>query len=142
MADTKTRTRKTYAPLTEDDFAPVQADPKLTALLAPTRERESQPDPMQDKINDAVGKAYDAWKLRGEGERSFVKLLAAGLVVVSPTPPNKVDTLKFKIRKAGTKHNATVRFGDSGKLDDNGNELVSFAVMTKLPAKPRAKRTK
>lgn len=140
QTETKTRTRKSYAPLAEGDFAPVQASPDMVTLLAPTRERDSKPDPMQDAINAAVSAALDAWKLRAEGERSFVKLLAAGLVVVSPTPPNKVETVKFKIRKAGTKYNATIRFGDSGKLDDKGNELVAFAAMTKLPAKPRAKR--
>jgi hypothetical protein len=141
MADkTDTKTRKTYAPLGDDDFAPENAPADLVAVLAPTRERDSKPDPMQDKIDDTVKSALDAWKLNAEGERSFAKLLSLGLVVLNRTAPDKVDTLKFKIRKAGTRANATIRFGESGKMDDKGRELVSFAAMTKLPAQTRAKR--
>jgi hypothetical protein len=139
--DETKRERKTYAPIADDDFAPEVAPSTLTAVLAPTRERDSKPDPLQDRINDTVKSALDAWKLGADGERSFAALLGKDLVVLNRTSPEKVETVKFKIRKAGTKHSATIRFGESGKLDDNGRELVSFAVMTKLPAKPRAKRT-
>jgi hypothetical protein len=139
--ETKTRERKNYAPLADDDFAPVKAPRDMVAVLAPTRERDSAPDPMQDKINAVVSEALDAWKLHADGERSFAKLLDKDLIILNRTAPNKVETLKFKIRKAGAKLNATIRFGDPGKMDDQGRELVAFAVMTKLPAKTR-NRTK
>lgn len=146
MADTKTtktdtKTRKTYAPLADDDFAPEQAPADLVSILAPTRERDGKPDPMQEKIDGLVTDVLNAWKLHANGERSFAALVKQNLVALNRTPPEKVDTLKFKIRKAGTRVNATIRFGESGKMDDKGRELVAFAVMTKLPAKPRAKRT-
>jgi hypothetical protein len=140
QTQTKTRERKTYAPINDDDLGFETAPATMVTVLAPTRERDSKPDPQQDKINEVVKASFDQWQAKANGERSFAALLKADLVTLNRADPNKVETIKFKIRKAGTKHGVTVRFGEPGKLDDDGRELISFVAMTKLPAKPRKKR--
>lgn len=133
-AQPRTRTRREYVPLDDGDLTVEVAPSDLLGTLAPKRDR----DAFQQKIDATVATTLKAWHSSAEGERDFKALLGKNLVALYRVAPEKVATVKAKIRSAGVLNEASIKFGDGGKLDDNGRELVAFAVMEKGERKTRS----
>lgn len=104
--------------------APQLASETEVRQTAPQRERSE----VQRTMDAVIPKAHAAWIQAGKPSQ-WGKLP----VVTYRVPPEKVDGLKYLVRRAADFHGVRARFGSAAR-DASGMEIVAFAVMDKRTA--------